>query len=254
MSDVTALDIKRALAKGHGNNEFFITECKNGPTGRGMLQFDGLAIYKSWTHPKIVGYEIKVSRSDFLRDNKFYLYMPYVHELYFVVPTGLIDRNELPNEIGLIYYNPDKKTLLTKKKATYQKIEVSSEMLLYIIMNRLDSERLPFTSDKAEYFRLWVQGKTNNRELGYQVSCKFIEELTDKDRELTRYQRVKDDMDILGAIEKIMDKHGLSRWGNRADELDKALTREYPAKLDNIKRQLEFAINEINMIKEQGGG
>jgi hypothetical protein len=80
MQNVSALEIKKALAKKHGNREFFITECKTGPTGRGMLQFDGLAIYKSWARPNIVGYEIKTSRSDFLRDNKYTRHMPYCIE------------------------------------------------------------------------------------------------------------------------------------------------------------------------------
>lgn len=71
-STVTSFDIKQSLAKKHGNREFFITECKNGPTGTGLLQLDGVVIYKSWEHPRIVGYEIKISRSDFQRDNKFF--------------------------------------------------------------------------------------------------------------------------------------------------------------------------------------
>lgn len=33
MSSVTSNEIKKALAKKHGDREFFITECKNGPTG-----------------------------------------------------------------------------------------------------------------------------------------------------------------------------------------------------------------------------
>jgi hypothetical protein len=178
MSDVSSLEIKAALAKKHGNREFFITECKNGPSGTGMLKFDGLAIYKSWAHPLIVGYEIKVSRSDFMRDNKFFGYLPYCHELYFVVPTGLIDRMELPNDIGLMYFNPKTQGLTTKKKAIYRNIEINPDLLLYVIMNRLNSERMPFTSDKAEYFRLWLDGKMSNRGLGLQVSSKLLTEIS----------------------------------------------------------------------------
>lgn len=66
MSNVTSYEIKEALARKHGNREFFMTEVKNGPTGvqdGALLQFDGVAIYKSWTRPCIRGYEIKVSRS-----------------------------------------------------------------------------------------------------------------------------------------------------------------------------------------------
>ena len=141
--DVKASDIKIALAKRH-KNEFFITECKTGPTqlGAGLLIFDGLAIYKSWTTPKIAGYEIKVSRSDFQRDVKYARYMQYCHEFSFVVPTGLIKREEVEPEIGLIYYNPDKRALITKRKAVYRPVPIDSDLLMYIFMNRLESDRM----------------------------------------------------------------------------------------------------------------
>jgi hypothetical protein len=249
MQGVTSLDIKRALARRHGNREFFITECKNGPTGTGLLQFDGLAIYKSWAHPRIVGYEIKVSRSDFKRDAKFFTYLPYVHEFYFVVPTGLIDRMELPAEIGLMYYNPETGVLTTKKKATCRKIEVSADMLLYIIMTRLDSDRIPFMGDKAEYFRAWVEGKTNNRELGYQVSCKLLSEIRRLETEIERLRDAKECREEIDAIGKVMEEHGLSRYWKRAETLDRALSRSYPAELDLIQNQLQVAIKEIDKLK-----
>jgi hypothetical protein len=98
---VTAFEITKALGKRH-RNEFFITECKNGPTiyGSGLLQFDAVAIYKSWANPQIRGYEIKVSRSDFLQDNKYSLYLPYFHEFYFAVPKGMVQRQEVEENIG----------------------------------------------------------------------------------------------------------------------------------------------------------
>ena len=74
---VTSTDIKKALAGFH-EKDFFITECKTCstyfPDPQGLLKFDGLAIRKSYTKPCITGYEVKVSRGDFLQDNKWHLY------------------------------------------------------------------------------------------------------------------------------------------------------------------------------------
>lgn len=130
---VTAFEIKRALAEKH-YKDFFITECKSGPTqiaAAGTLKIlDGLAIKKSWTAPCFTGYEIKVSRSDFLRDVKFYTYEELCNCLYIVCPKGMIDRTELPESIGLMYYDPEKKTLTTRKRAIYRKIEYTPELLL----------------------------------------------------------------------------------------------------------------------------
>ena len=247
-STVRASDIKIALAKKH-KTEFFITECKTGPTVTGLLQFDAIAIYKSWSHPRIVGYEVKVSRGDFLRDSKYSLYLPYCHEFYFVTQNGLIDRAELANDIGLIYYNPETQALVTKKRAVHRKVEISGNMLMYIIMNRLDSDRIPFVSDKAEYWRMWLNGKMNNRELGYQVSGKLISEIDRLENELQRYSTAKNKLEELEKIFEVMKKHGINAWYNPAKNLDEALSREYPRELDTVHNQLLAAIKEIEKLK-----
>ena len=68
---ITSTEIKIALSKMHEHrSSYFITECKTCstyfPDPQGLLIFDGLAITKSYTRPNIIGYEIKVSRNDFL--------------------------------------------------------------------------------------------------------------------------------------------------------------------------------------------
>lgn len=97
---VTSTDIKLALKEFHnGKPSYFITECKTCstyfPDPQGLLKFDGLAITKSYTKPNIIGYEIKVSRNDFLQDNKWHLYLQYCNEFYFVVPKGLVKKEDL---------------------------------------------------------------------------------------------------------------------------------------------------------------
>lgn len=99
---VTSTDIKLALKEFHnGKPSYFITECKTCstyfPDPQGLLKFDGLAITKSYTKPNIIGYEIKVSRNDFLQDNKWHLYLQYCNEFYFVVPKGLVKKERRSN-------------------------------------------------------------------------------------------------------------------------------------------------------------
>ena len=159
---VTSTDIKRALAEKHWR-DFFLTEVKSGPTQLavpgGLKILDGLAIRKSWTAPCFTGYEVKISRSDFLRDAKFYTYEELCNCLYIVCPKGMIERTELPESVGLMYYDPEKKTITTRKKAIFRKIEYSPELLLYIIFSRLDSDRYPFFSTKQEYFKEYLARK-----------------------------------------------------------------------------------------------
>ena len=149
---VTSTEIKIALSRINTKN-FFLTEVKSGSTFMGTANriLDALAIKKSWVNKCFTGYEIKVSRSDFKADNKMYTYLPLVHQLYLVCPKGLIQPEELPIEIGLIWYNPEKQTLVYKKKTPRRNIEVDTDMLLYIIYSRLEEDRIPFTPTKLNF-------------------------------------------------------------------------------------------------------
>ena len=252
MSGVSSFDIKNALAKKHQDHEFFITECKTGPTMTGLYKFDGIAIYKSWSRPQIRIYEVKVSRGDFLGDNKFYNYLPYCHEMYFVVPSGLIDRTELPTEIGLIYYNPKTEGLVIKKQAIYRKIEINADMLLYIFMNRLESDRPQFTSHKAEFLKAWLENKENNQQLAYKVKNRMTAEIERLENELRRLKADVKYKDELDAIDKVLYQHGERsyQWNNgRADALERLFAKKYPRELDNLNEQLRHAIKSIDEIK-----
>lgn len=254
MSEVTSNQIKAALAKKHGDREFFMTEVKNGPTGVApgeLLQFDAVAIYKSWSRPQIRGYEIKVSRSDFLRDVKYSRYLPYFHEFYFVVPAGMVQRQEVEENIGLMWYNPATGAITTKKKAVWRSIEIDALMLLYVIMCRLDSDRLPFHSTQAEYWRDWLAGKLSDRELGYKVSSKLVTRINELEQENRRYSTFKEEREERGRIMNVMQKHGLNTWGDMAETLDAALSRPYPAELDTIRSQLASSIVSIDKLKEK---
>lgn len=244
MSDkVTAVDIKKALSMKHCK-EFFITECKNGSTyfagGDGLFKFDGVAIYKSWTSPKIVIYEVKVDRGDFLRDGKYHCYLPYCHEMYFVVPTGMVKKEEiLSDNIGLIYYNHETGALRTVKKALYRNIEISTEMLLYIFMNRLDSDRIPFYSDKLEYAKDYIANQKEKRYIGNTLGTKMAADISEMQKQLDDLSRGRENIGVLKEIKRVMEKHDIHTWGdNIADTLDEALSKSYPQELEYIAREV----------------
>ena len=252
---VTASEIKQALAVKHrGGRDFFLTEVKSGSTwdGRGLRILDAVAIRKSWTQPHITGYEVKTSRSDFVGDAKFYTYLPLVHALYIVTPQGLIQREETPLEIGLIWYSLDKKTLTTKKKPPPRKIEVSAEMLQYIIYSRLEPDRLPFYSSQAEYYRDWLENKRDNRSLGYAVKSKMISEITRLEEELKRSKRFGRggcERETYDALINVMKDNGLPDWSDPVEWLTDQLKREYPKVLDDIEQQIGVITRAIDRAK-----
>ena len=253
---VTAFEIKKALAEKH-YRDFFITECKSGPTQTvpaGTLKIlDGLAIKKSWTAPCFTGYEIKISRSDFLRDVKFYTYTEICNCLYIVCPKGMIDRKELPESIGLMYYDPEKATITTKKKAVYRKIEYSPELLLYIIFSRLDSDRIPFFSDRREYFEAYVAGKMDNRDLARATNSRIVADNARLERELQEVGEFKRQYEIYKAIQDVIHKHGIwvFRASDAAVELDKALSKTVPDGIADIRKDMERITNKLKRMEER---
>ena len=165
----TASQILRQLEKLHTEKpgrhpgaptlqDTFYAEVKTGPTewqarrgnaiqgavktNKGLLRLDAVAIKKSWTKPCFIGYEIKVSRSDFLRGRETALceYTKYCHKFSFVCPPDVIKISELPGDVGLIYYSPEHDCLFTKRRAMYREIDLRSPevvgMLMYLAMYR----------------------------------------------------------------------------------------------------------------------
>jgi hypothetical protein len=60
-------------------------------------------VSKRW----IRGFEIKVSRSDFLGDQKWHEYTEFCSSLSIVCPEGLIRKEEVPGPFGLLYVLKD---------------------------------------------------------------------------------------------------------------------------------------------------
>lgn len=251
---ITSTDIKLALAEKHWK-DFFLTEVKSGSswmTAKGDMKIlDALAIRKSWTNPCFTGYEVKISRSDFLRDIKFYTYEELCNCLYIVCPKNMIKRTEVPETVGLMYYDHEKKTITTKKKAIYRKIEYSPDMLLYIIYSRLDSDRYPFFSDKKEYYKAYLEGKRDNRELGRAIKTKLVEDNIRLEMDLETMKSFQGHYNTYKAIKGVLEKHHIYVWrSDIANELDKALSRKCPEDISCIRRSLENIVNRLMTMEE----
>lgn len=258
---VTSTMIKKALASFH-EKDFFITECKTCstyfPDPQGLLKFDGLAVRRSYTKPCITGYEIKVSRGDFLQDNKWHLYLRYCNEFYFVVPAGLITKEEISENVGLIYYYPETDHLRTKRKALYRDIEEPVGVYKYIIFSRFDQDRLPFYEDRAEYARDYLNDKREKRKLGASFGSKMAADLRAAQEKLSTVENCVDDVEFAQAVAKLLEKHNVGwRWrGGEHDEqllkqLDAALGSSYPKELERVERNIKYAMDELAAIREK---
>ena len=245
---VTSTDIKLALGALHADKpSYFITECKTCstyfPDPQGLLKFDGLAITKSYTKPNIIGYEIKVSRNDFLQDNKWHLYLQYCNEFFFVVPTGLVKKEELPENVGLIYYNPDTKTLRTVKKALWRKIEEPVGVYKYIIFSRLEQDRIPFYEDRAEYAKNYLEDKIDKKYIGYKLGTKLANDLQEAHKRLDSIQRAEEELKVWSKVKTVLDAHYiLPFYWYKDDSWIKELENRLSGKCSSM--DLEVAISQ----------
>jgi hypothetical protein len=96
---MTAQQLKRLLAERH-SGDAFVPECKMGSAGSRIL--DGWALSATWSPLTAIGYEVKVSRSDWLQDQKYEEYRAACHLFFIVAPKGVVQRQELPDGVGLL--------------------------------------------------------------------------------------------------------------------------------------------------------
>ncbi len=212
-----ANQILELLAVKH-SKDLFVPECKDGPTQWGShLRLDAWAMMRSWANPRSVGYEIKVSRSDFLQDSKLESYMQYCHQFYIVAPSGIVSKEELPEGAGLMVPSKNATKLFTKVKATYRDIEWPLDLLRYILLARVhfvgyDNEgRFSARERTIEYWREWLKTKEINHAFGYRVSRTIRQEI---DKQITAVERensrFKAENEGLAQIKRMAGELGIS--------------------------------------------
>lgn len=233
-NNITANDILKLLLKKH-KDDICVPECKHGQSwsDEKIKRFDMWAMKKSYTNPITWIYEIKVSRQDFLQDQKWQTYLPFCTDFYFVAPAGIIDVKEVPEQAGLLLLSKNGTRLFCKKKAPYRHVEIPASVYKYILMSRtkiVDSTYYTNTDnggkDKQIYWQQWLDDKNEKQNLGYNVSRK-IRQLYDKN-----VKRVKMNQDQLeNRIENLED----------AKRILKELGFEKP---DNIGWDREYKIRQ----------
>lgn len=219
------------------------------------MKFDGLAIRKSYTQPCITIYEIKVSRGDFLQDPKWHLYLQYCNEFYFVVPKGMVKKEEIPEgSAGLIYYDSEKGTLKTVRKALWRKIDEPIGVYKYIIYSRLEPDRIPFYESKAEYAKAYLEDKALKRSIGYNLGTKMAQKIAQYEKDFDSIAHYKERAELCKKLLEVMEKHGVVSYWRRDQEqaveaLNRALGGGYPPELDDAIEQLKRAVNRLEGLR-----
>lgn len=244
----TAQEIVDLLAQRH-SKDVFIPECKDGPTHyTSHVRMDAWAMNKSWAHPVVSAYEVKVSRADFLKDNKWPAYLPLCNQFYFVAPAGLIDLSELPAEAGLLTASgkDNGARLLTKKKAPHRDVQIPEEVYRYILMCRvaIAPEHHAAQEDRTAHWRRWLNAKQDNQLLGYEVSKRIRQRAREIENENGHLQRAIEGYEDL---RKWLEGMNLSPtdWGLQR-KLQDTLTAQRAVFGDTLITAMRDARNKID--------
>jgi len=137
MAKLSAKDISDSLQARFEGEHLTFTEAKSGPSVSGMRRMDFLAIKKTWSPVTIIAVEVKRSRSDFVRDQKWPEYLKVCNQFYWACPKGLIKKDEIDPRCGLIYINESTHKARTARKALYRDAPPDPNLLLYLLFWRM---------------------------------------------------------------------------------------------------------------------
>ena len=243
---MTASYIKQILSKKH-SEDFFMCEVKTGSSWIHSIGIiDAWAMKKSWAKPCSIAYEIKVSRGDFLQDDKWMKYLPFCNQFYFICPKNIISKDEVPKNAGLIYVS-DKGKLSTKKKAPYNSDEICPTIYKYILMSRLDNDRTPFYSNKSEYIKDYINNKKELKDISYQFNSKMVKKVRDTEQQI---KKIKEDLKEYYKIKNLVESKGIHVWHlyNVIEEI--LQNTDDIGNKGELKKQINTIDNAISYLKE----
>lgn len=249
-------EVLLALSRRH-TADLWLTEVKTGPTwtaARGQLhRIDGLAVKRSWTQPCITGYEVKVSRQDWVRDEKWHAVLPDCHAFYLACTPDLIQPEELPAEVGLIWVSAGGRVSV-RRKAVRRDVDLSPLLLYHIVISRTEPDRHPFFSSTREALQARVSDKKARMALGAAVRGHIGEVIADAEERVRESERevsaLREDARKWQRTSEILSAAGYDmRWGGWGWE---ETVRRLAAGCvpEQLERRLREAAREIGAVAD----
>ena len=194
-SGPVTMSILERLAARHADATF-VGECAMGSRQNGCRRLDAWVLLKTWSPPTTIGYEVKVSRGDFLGDRKWQEYLPVCHELYFACPPKLIQPEELPQDVGLLWTAGETR-LITKRRAVRREPDPVAlcRLMTYVLMSRTRVVADMFEAQrptKREFWRRWLAEVREDRAMGYEVSQRVRRRLNEAEAKARRAEQERD--------------------------------------------------------------
>lgn len=252
---ISASDVAEAISNCH-TKDVVVTECKDGPTwSTDHCRVDVWTMKRSWSRPMISGYEIKITRQDFLNDTKWHNYLPLCNQFYFACPKNLLTADEMPAEAGLVYCVGS--TIRQVKKAAWRDIQIPESLCRYLLMCRTrivppNHYEEPNKSSKLDYWRDWVNQKEERKELGYAVAHQ-VKDFVNKVK--SENIRLRAENERFSEVRSLMEKlnipiHGYS-WGleDRIKAAKQVFPQEFCDRISDLSNMLEKVREDMDKYK-----
>jgi len=220
----TEKDIKYLLSKRYtAPTHAFFTNVANS-TGAAARYADGIAV-SLWPSSgfQIDGFEIKVSRSDFLNElknpQKSSVMMEHCDRWWIVAPKGVCNKEELPKPWGLFEVVGDK---LFKRKIAHQLDNKAIDLNFFAALLRRSTEGMVHVDTLGERIR--------------DIDVRIREELRGEiEREKEIYNKLKNKV---SEFEKSSGVE-IDTWGHSAQEIGNAVRLILDGGIGNIRWEIE---------------
>lgn len=240
---MNAHDILGLLAQRHARDMFW-NEVKNGPTwGGSHMRLDALAIAKSWSPVRVYGYEIKVSRSDWIKDQKWMDYAEVCNYLCVVAAEGVVDPSEVPNGFGLLVPAKTGSMLRTIRKPIRREADPHWPTLLYLLMSRTRPDNGVHQLSREARVAHWreaLEAKDAARKIGWLVRRRTAERIEQLERSAKRAEDLEE-------LDSFLEANDPGNWGSVAERLERVRLAEF-TKLVNARRALNRAAIRVARI------
>lgn len=244
----------------------FFTEVETGidDISRGY-RIDAVLLHRADRKISLEGFEVKISRGDFLRDTKWQFYKDYVNALSVVCPLNMIRPEEVPEEFGLMYYSPKTHKVRFKRRPQVNPdadIQSVKDTLL-TKLSYMNTSRT-YRYDKFPNAEAYVKGKEMYEDIGRVFGTRMAKDLQKykdmlKHPDGTPYGRFYD------AVRKIMSERNhwippIDGTGSEDDvqlAIDKfkeavvSLSRfdEYRNMLESLKNGVDYELEKLDRIE-----
>ena len=248
--------VEHLLRQKHAE-DVFVPECKTGPSqSSSHRRLDAWVMKKSYSPFCCVGYEIKVSRQDFIGDTKLTEYLPYCHQFYLVAPDGVISAGEIPPEAGLMKVTKNGKRLLTVKKAPFRQVTIPPSLLVYVLMSRAEISATTYGhTNNLELYRKFTEQRVDKRSVGRFASRKIAKYVSDLCVERDNAIRRANSADAaIKAFESVgLDITQIGTWNlaARAEEIATGISEQLIKKLEDVAYDTRLLAENLRKRKQE---